>query len=296
MDLGSNEMFASALEQMRIATYLDLGASTLLIYDYFITFPDEKNIIWGSRWTIAKAVFVLNRYSAFVTVGLCLYDLRSEISAATCHNIYNVHAWTLVLGFTVSEAILVIRTYVIWQENKLVGWGLVVVLVAATVVNGVNTQKFVETLQFIPTTGMAPYAVGCFPTYSHEVCIYCAIVVAYELVILCLTLIKGIQYFKAVGASSRLITSLYRDGVLAFLFVFPWSFICLIVQSLGVLKYGDLLPMSTRTIHVVLTSRIFLNIRQNAQARTVVASNADDIELEQMVSAFEAAPGRCHRC
>ncbi|TFY65696.1 hypothetical protein EVG20_g5397 [Dentipellis fragilis] len=212
MDLGINEMIA-ALDQVKFATYLDLAASTLLIYDHLITLPNEENIIWGSRWTIAKVVFILDRYSAFVSVGLCVYaDLVSNISTATCHALYIVNAWTLVLGFTVSEAILVIRTYAIWEEKKIVGCGLVVLLVAATVAMGVNTQKFMESLEFVSISKTLPHPEGCFATYSDQIYIYCAIVVAYESIILCLTLIKGIQYFKAVGASSRLITSLYRDG------------------------------------------------------------------------------------
>jgi Family of unknown function (DUF6533) len=48
----------------------------LQIYDYFLTVHLEIKLIWFSRWTYTKILFLLVRYTTFITMALVLYCAR----------------------------------------------------------------------------------------------------------------------------------------------------------------------------------------------------------------------------
>ena len=50
------------------------------VYDYILTFEDERRLVWSSRFTFMKAIFFVNRYLVFVgTVGM-LYGESMHLS------------------------------------------------------------------------------------------------------------------------------------------------------------------------------------------------------------------------
>jgi len=58
-----------------------VAASTVFIWDYMLTFRMELDLVWKSKWTFMKAMYIFQRYLPFVDmVGLVLYTGQSDSS------------------------------------------------------------------------------------------------------------------------------------------------------------------------------------------------------------------------
>lgn len=40
------------------------------VYDYMLTFEDERTFIWPSKWSIPKTLFLMTRYLPFIDLSI----------------------------------------------------------------------------------------------------------------------------------------------------------------------------------------------------------------------------------
>ncbi|KAJ7159780.1 hypothetical protein C8R46DRAFT_1287448 [Mycena filopes] len=66
----SDVVVASRIQAVK---YSDVASIALLAFEYFLTFNLELTLIWPSKWTVSKSLFVLSRYLPFAEVPLTLY-------------------------------------------------------------------------------------------------------------------------------------------------------------------------------------------------------------------------------
>ncbi|THU89334.1 hypothetical protein K435DRAFT_646512, partial [Dendrothele bispora CBS 962.96] len=43
-------------------SFLTVSSSTLLIYDYLLNVQEENELIWSSKWTWMKVLYIIQRY------------------------------------------------------------------------------------------------------------------------------------------------------------------------------------------------------------------------------------------
>ncbi|KAA1476597.1 hypothetical protein DENSPDRAFT_933153 [Dentipellis sp. KUC8613] len=276
----------------RVNTYFDLIPVALLIYDYFLTFSDEVELIWYSRWSITKILFFLNRYVPFVDIVIAVYhQAASNLSNETCSILLGMSGWLFVGGLGVSEAILIFRAWAIWGRDKRIGLVLVILFVIAWIFISIYLDKFLKSLEFTELGSILPGIQGCFVTKaSSTLYVYYVILMSYETALMCITLVKGIHHFR--HSSSPFIILLYRDGILAYIYVFAIAVINVLVILLSVPAYATLLSGTQRIIHVILTTRIVLDLRRAAKTGVLIVSNPNEIQLEQ---SQESGGGRVAR-
>ncbi|KAF9231086.1 hypothetical protein BU15DRAFT_82844 [Melanogaster broomeanus] len=126
----------SMLEDQLLNNYLSIVAATALAYDYVITLPREvhaySNVplpllmhrayihkidyIWKRRRTPMSTLFVVVRY-----VGLPVAMVSSF-----CNSIYLIAVWGYIVFLCVSDLVMVLRMYAMYNQSKMV---LVIVLV-----------------------------------------------------------------------------------------------------------------------------------------------------------------------
>ncbi|TFY54310.1 hypothetical protein EVG20_g9757 [Dentipellis fragilis] len=271
MDAGMVEQLIAVLKQMKVVTYFDLSALTLLSYDYLLTLPDELELIWGSSWTVMKVVFLLNRYVPFVDTGIGIYhQLGTNISDATCSAIYSTCGWMIAYGVGISELILIFRTWAIWGKDKRIGYSMGVLFIVAWTIMSVYLNKFLNSMEFIPIQSISPNLQGCFVTKVNGTLYICYVM--------------SLSYETLRVTNSPLIYSLYRDGILAYFFMLISSIANVVVLLTGPLGYTNLLSAAQRVFHVVLTTRIVLNIRRTARATQIIASNPEALQLDEILS------------
>jgi len=63
---------ADTIQTVLIST--TVAASTMFIWDFILTFRMEVDLVWKSKWTLMKGLYLFQRYLPFIdTVGLVVY-------------------------------------------------------------------------------------------------------------------------------------------------------------------------------------------------------------------------------
>jgi hypothetical protein len=52
----------------------------MFIWDYILTFRMEVDLVWKSKWTFMKALYLVQRYLPFIDMGIVVYR-RSDASS-----------------------------------------------------------------------------------------------------------------------------------------------------------------------------------------------------------------------
>ncbi|KIJ23199.1 hypothetical protein M422DRAFT_39734, partial [Sphaerobolus stellatus SS14] len=146
------------------------------------------------------------------------------ISPHTCTLLYQISGWFIVWGGCLAEIILMYRTWAIWGGDKRIGYGLCIFFVV------VVTPLIYFTHLGLPAISIAPVSfltsqrlTSCLVTEDRGVTILADYVIAtfFETVILVLTFIKGLGHYRA--SSSSLVTTMYKDGYLYYVYLFILS-------------------------------------------------------------------------
>ncbi|KAJ3479953.1 hypothetical protein NLI96_g8706 [Meripilus lineatus] len=95
---------------------------TLLAYDHLITIGDEVNFIWRSPGNLGKIFYVLARYGPYIEITLlALGRIPNLVSQHWCEITYTSATWLSFIGIALSELILFMRTWVLWNRSSRVG-------------------------------------------------------------------------------------------------------------------------------------------------------------------------------
>ncbi|KIJ22641.1 hypothetical protein M422DRAFT_276896 [Sphaerobolus stellatus SS14] len=93
----------------------------------------------------------------------------------------------------------------------------------------------------------------------------------FETLVLGLTLLKGVKHFR--GTNSTLVSVLYRDGILNYIYLCILSIINVTVLLTAPHGYSTFLTALQRTLHSILSARILLHLREVALLRTMAAED-----------------------
>lgn len=276
-ELAEVAALAASLHRVQVNTLFSFASYGLLIYDYCLTFEAEVRLIWSANWNLTKMLFVLTRYPVFADAAMVLYYLvGSNLSPHTCTVLYNVSAWTYLWGIGAAEAILILRTWAIWGRDKRVGISLAVLFLLLWVVNCYFMSTFLKSLRLAPGHAIAPFQNGCLPVGGNNI-LYVEFVVlmAFETLVLALTLLKGIQSLRR--RNSPLMVSLYRDGILFYIYLFVVSVSNVVVLLTAPPEYTNLLSALQRALHSIVSARLLLNLRE-ASLRSTVLIDGEVVE------------------
>jgi len=245
----------------RIKTEMRLAATSLLVYDYFLTLDSEVTLMWSSKLSLMKILYFYTRYSAFIDVPLVLYyQVKTDISAVDCKRIYLSASWLVVVGIIVAEVILMIRTWALWQRGKRMAVALVTLSIIAIVAAGVIEGLYLKTLTFASFPGNETpgcLLIGGNPTIGVNF----ILIIIVETVVLILTVTAGIQRFRFARSSQGLASVLHHDGVMFYVYLFTISLLNFIVILTVPAYGGDLLTGTQRVLHSCLSARVITNLR-----------------------------------
>ncbi|KAF9002055.1 hypothetical protein BDQ17DRAFT_1357350 [Cyathus striatus] len=78
---------AQKLSNILSTKYYYVAASTLLLYDYILSFPQEITFVWQKRKTPATILFFLNRY---ISMAFCIIVLTSYFLPGWTESMYSI--------------------------------------------------------------------------------------------------------------------------------------------------------------------------------------------------------------
>ncbi|EJD38837.1 hypothetical protein AURDEDRAFT_172157 [Auricularia subglabra TFB-10046 SS5] len=258
-------LFAS-LHRGQTVHFLHVSAACLFIYDYFTTFAEEVALIWPAQWGAGKILFLLARYITWPELVIVLWIELFDVKPKLCHAIYTYATWSILAGITISDMILILRTWAIWGAKRSVLAMLSILLLAITAANCYIVAYYIRNTVFISATSVVPGIQGCVITDStRRIGVTWISLTAFEFVIVLMTVVKGVEHFRK--GSSNLISSLYRDGILYFIYLFSISLTNLVFVYATPAEYIVLLAQLQRAFHAILSCRIILHLRSAATTR-----------------------------
>ncbi|KZT50993.1 hypothetical protein CALCODRAFT_155132 [Calocera cornea HHB12733] len=217
-------------------------AATLFVYDYTLSLTQEIDLIWRSKWTPMKCLFLFIRYIGFIDVmGYFYVELGSSVTYTACKGVlYWLLCSTAVVTYVCSTLVFGLRTWAIWNRSRpsaiIIGlaWMSTVVLVSVFTVFSM--------LGALPDEGAADFPgfiVGCGPAVSPagaSATLKLFIVVAsYEGVVFLMTVLAGLKFSLTI--TNGVLSSMNNS----------WFFVPFFIDI---------------AIYLILPCRIVLNLRQ----------------------------------
>jgi len=272
----------SALIKQNV-TYLDIVAAAVLMYDYLLTVEREARLVWPVPWNLGKILFLLTRYPVFADTFLVLYHQFAILSPQACQGLYRTIGFLLGVGTLIAETILALRTWVIWHRDPRIGIFLCVTLVGLWVPVFYFLKVALYSLVFANPPG--PNLPGCFLEKQNPILwIVFIFVMTFETIVLALTLVKGWQHFR--GQSTTLVSVLYRDGILNYIYLCLLSIINVVVLLTAPHGYSTLLTATQRALHSILSGRILLHLREAAVLRANTRSTIPSSQGQSSLGGF----------
>jgi len=235
--------------------------------------------IWKSPWSLGKCLYIASRYFAFADVYVHLQmSFDSGWTPKDCLATSRYIPWFSVIGAVIAEAILIARTFAIYERSYkiltyLVCLRLGTLIPTLKLINDYNRGlKFVES----PAPGFSPcVSSGDDPAKIWLAYLFIAIL---DCNIVALTIWKAGSQWKSGLTGRRLISTLYRDGVAYFMVLCLVSIANVVLLNVQHnMLYFDFLVLFQRVVQAILSSRIIINIRKAVGATSDPSTITDPL-------------------
>ncbi|PBK85127.1 hypothetical protein ARMGADRAFT_1018170 [Armillaria gallica] len=236
--------------------YSFIASVTVLVYDLLLLLPTEIDYVWLPRPLLPLLpLFVLNRYWPLINAAISIGLLHNP-SAAQCRLLYYITGPLGVAGIFASQAILMIRTYAIWDRHRVVFWCFIGIWIFCFTPTAVSLVIELKTSKFI---GQHDHRhTDCLSQSSHMPNFLYIPVLVSETIIASLTFFKGVQYLRNLS-NHPFLTELYVSGML--------FYACLLLLTLAnillpmwVHDIAPFLSFYQNTFHSILSNRVMLII------------------------------------
>ncbi|KAG2143735.1 hypothetical protein DEU56DRAFT_248736 [Suillus clintonianus] len=187
----------AAATSLQLLTYLYTSITTFLIYDYACSLHEEWKFLLRSRWSKIKALYVITRYLPFVLIAMyiCLNFTQNE-SPNECRTLINVYSSFCQISLICSECFFVIRTYALWNNNRIILAGMLSAVFAITV--AFPSIRFTTIATSYVTASMITGIPGCYwSSSSIRYFIPYILLFVFQLVLVSLTLVRVIQSWRS---------------------------------------------------------------------------------------------------
>ncbi|KAG1728318.1 hypothetical protein EDB19DRAFT_162161 [Suillus lakei] len=177
--------------------YMYTALATLWTYDYACSLHEEWTFLLRSRWTKIKGLYIIARYVPFflITAYLWLYLAANE-NLSKCRTLNDISACFAVISLTCSECFFILRTYALWNNNRIVLITMMSILFAVIVASigvafNANATSDVTTSAIPGITGCSQSPQGV-PFFSSFIMLF-----LFQLGLISLTLIRVIKSWRS---------------------------------------------------------------------------------------------------
>ncbi|KAF9051837.1 hypothetical protein BJ165DRAFT_918048 [Panaeolus papilionaceus] len=266
MDQIPAEAMIMGLRRVQLVTSFDLVAVAMYTYEYFVTLDMEVSLVWSTDWNWMKFIFLLQRYMPFFDTAFLIMYLKfgPGMTIHLCKDFYTASAYMMTSGTAISELILTLRAWAVWNRDTRLTFLLPTLYCACFAPMLFFMYKFTTSLIFIELPGPLKEIQGtqCFVVDADRILFMVwVMLMIYHAIILLLMVIPGWKAYRA-GGDSDLYQTVYRDGLFYYVFLFALSTVNIIVIKMLPHGYENLLTGVERCMHSIITSRVLLHIRQ----------------------------------
>ncbi|KZV88432.1 hypothetical protein EXIGLDRAFT_722674 [Exidia glandulosa HHB12029] len=242
-----------------------VAGAIIVLWEQIVTAQCEYDLIWKASFGIGKALFIMARYLIWPQIILILWADASRLSETQCRHVFSFTVWWTFLVTINACAILIMRTWALWDAQRRVIVGLCGTLAATIVPVTYLLTLYAGSSILTPMSLFSPTLTGCaLETSGHINWIGYVLLSSFDLLILSMTVVKGFRDVR-IGASS-ILSVLYRDGIIYFTCSFLLSVTNLTLIIAGPAAIGDEIRMLQGFFFSILSCRVILHLRQASAA------------------------------
>ncbi|KAI0746616.1 hypothetical protein C8Q80DRAFT_782737 [Daedaleopsis nitida] len=251
------------LQLLKLIKDAEVASLTYLVADTLSTLEDEINLIWPSRLSFMKIIYLFNRYSPFVDSILIQFVMFITRSPEQCRWQWITVNVFYTAGNFASEAILIMRTLALFNFNRTVCVILGLLTSAVLAVCIFAVQAILRTLQYPGAEVLA--ITGCVPNVADLYGL-----AFYSVLLLLETVIVAFTIFQLVTTRTRghtpppIVYTMYRDGTLFYMIIVSLSIANPCCMAFAPKAANSVFQQPLRVVHSTLCSRVLLNLRKAA--------------------------------
>lgn len=247
---------------IQTSKYCNVAGLGVLIFDYFLTLEPEVRWTWNRRWNVTRVLFVISRYMAFVAAGMTSYAAIATRANQDCSRFGSASNAIHIISIVAAEGLLILRTYVFWKQNKKL-LAVLLVLAAISIACAVSITQVVNNVAAAPVDPSAPPTSNCTFQAGRSSAIQYGFLVAYELLLMSLTVFKRYQDYR--DSNSRLVRAVFEGGVRYMTAIISVSVLNILIMSVVPASYDEMMDVPQLVIHSMLASRVLFSLRESDQ-------------------------------
>lgn len=218
-------LLVTLLDHQQLDAYANLAAAAFYVWDMILTTNDEITYIWGSRMSVVKIFYFLNRYiRLFMTIALAVFTAWSTPFAELC--LAFAIGGTLgvgVIGTFMTGVILQIRLYALYNRSTKIIVCVAFLFTAQMISIVVLCLLEVVTVVRGRKDMIVPGVPFCFTKVSPTFFATCIPILLFDSIVLVLACYKSIERYRLFPPTSQaaqngkhLVAVLLRDSILYF--------------------------------------------------------------------------------
>ncbi|KAG1865044.1 hypothetical protein DFJ58DRAFT_724593 [Suillus subalutaceus] len=267
------------LQNFRTSQYVSAAGLVVLLWDHFLTFHDEVELIWRARSTFPKLLFLFNRYVVPASLIILTHatsgfseDILSDLLYVakqtkrglhtdflqSCQTWFGVIIVVGMVSIATSNFLILLRLWVLWdRKTRLVLVTLPLFLV--TQITAIVCTTYVVS-SMMPLVVFEPYLHSCILTQKVNFVILWTPGIVFEIMIFITTWWNALD--QPLPQHAKMAKVMYRDGSIYFFVLFGLRLLNLIVSIVSPLSLMFLGVFFIWSACNVTLTRLIINLRR----------------------------------
>lgn len=255
---------STELQNLRASQYVSAAGLVVLLWDYFLTFHDEVELIWRARLSFPKLLFLFNRYvvpASLILLTYAISGLSDDILPDSfCQTWFGVGIVVGMLSIGTSNFLILLRLWVLWDRKTRLVLVTLTLFLVTQITSIVCTTYVVSSM--MPLMVFESYLHSCMLTQKVNFVILWTPGIVFEFMIFIMTWWNALD--QPLPQHAKMAKVMYRDGSVYFFVLFGLRLVNLIlsvVSPLSLIFLGVFFIWSA--CNVTLT-RLIMNLRRVA--------------------------------
>ncbi|KAF7368343.1 hypothetical protein MVEN_00155800 [Mycena venus] len=282
--MSSDTELLQLVADSRLTGYLAVAALCVLIYDHIVCLPEEVELMWKSRWGVAKIIYLWNRYFSLVVVSLNTSVILRNISSSNAYVSLNPDSrkgdsWLQVQGSSSTvliatvDFVLALRVWILYGRPRWMAWFFAFLATLEVVVMIiVDVYAFRQMRDYVH---LGTIIKGCYAyNVPRFLTLYAAAPLIVTFIMFAMTLYKcALTLYRTDHRVMPVWTLFLRDGVVWFVLVFAAGGTEVLIWSMRRETLKQLLVVPALVVYSGVSSRTLLNIKK------IMASDLEPTEI-----------------
>lgn len=257
------------VSDLAIVKYINGAALTLLVYDHILCMPEELQFVWGARWSIAKTLFLFNRYLVPISLVLVAHAFAGfgteGLTDTYCKTAMSLFSILGLFSISAADVVVVLRVIVLWNRRSPVTFSMLFVLFATLAVSIISMAMAISQMHATTTFNrlLKICVVSQRPT---SLAMVWGSSLVFDIFVLLLTVLNYLDRPRTAHGGASM-SVLYRDGIGFFLILSCLRAFTFVMALVAPLQFTHLGPFFAWPMVTLMLSRLIFNARKEEPSR-----------------------------